>query len=118
VIDCFDRSILGWSFSLRCRAKDCSPAMAMAWGNDFPHGVDSDQEIAVRLRHDNGTQFTSHHRSTTSVVGPRHHTRVGPKTGCKTDSFPYYLSLMTLKINRDFNIARSMLCRSSVARQN
>ncbi len=61
VIDCFDRSILGWSFELRCRAKDCSPAMAMAWATAFPHGVDSDQEIAVTLRHDNGTQFTSHH---------------------------------------------------------
>jgi len=61
VIDCFDRSILGWSFELRCRAIDCSPAMTMAWATAFPHGQDSDEDINVTLRHDNGTQFTSHH---------------------------------------------------------
>ena len=33
----------------------------MAWATAFPHGADSDEEITVTLRHDNGTQFTSHH---------------------------------------------------------
>jgi putative transposase len=56
VIDCFDRSIIGWTFTLRCRAKDVSPAMEMAWASAFPHGPDGTK---VTLRHDNGTQFTS-----------------------------------------------------------
>lgn len=61
VIDCFDRTILGWTFTNRCRAKDVSPAMAMAWSTAFPHGADSDEPVTVTLRHDNGTQFTSNH---------------------------------------------------------
>lgn len=70
VIDCFDRSILGWSFTNRCRAKDFSPAMTMAWSTAYPHGQDSDEEIAVTLRHDNGTQFTSiHYRDTADDLG-------------------------------------------------
>jgi putative transposase len=60
VIDCFDRSILGWSFTLRCRAPDLSAAMVKAWENAYPHGPDHD-DVAVVLRHDNGTQFTSNH---------------------------------------------------------
>lgn len=66
VIDCFDRSIIGWSFTNRCRAKDFSPAMTMAWSNAFPHGVDSEEQITVTLRHDNGTQFTSEHYRTSA----------------------------------------------------
>jgi putative transposase len=60
VIDCFDRSILGWCFTRRCRALDVEAAMAMAWSTAFPYGIESiDGEIAVVLRHDNGTQFTA-----------------------------------------------------------
>lgn len=61
VIDCFDRSILAWSFSLRCRTRDLSPAMERAWATAFPHGPDDDNPVRVVLRHDNGTQFTSIH---------------------------------------------------------
>ena len=61
VIDCFDRSIIGWSFTNRYRAKDFSPGMTMAWGHAFPQGQDSEEEITVTLRHDNGTQFISEH---------------------------------------------------------
>jgi putative transposase len=69
VIDCFDRSIIGWSFTTRCRAKDFSPAMTMAWSTAFPHGADSAEAITVTLRHGNGTQFTStHYRETAEAL--------------------------------------------------
>lgn len=60
VIDCFDRVLLGWSFTLRCRAADVSPSLEMAWSTAFPYGRDEDQPT-VTCRHDNGTQFTSVH---------------------------------------------------------
>ena len=60
VIDCFDRVLLGWSFTLRCRAADVSPSLEMAWSTAFPYGRDED-EPKVTCRHDNGTQFTSTH---------------------------------------------------------
>jgi len=70
VIDCFDRSIIGWSFTNHCRARDFSPTMTMAWSYAFPYGKDSAQEITVTLRHDNGTQFTSeHYRDTAKDLG-------------------------------------------------
>jgi len=31
VVDYFCRSILGWSFTLRCRTCDFSPALEIAW---------------------------------------------------------------------------------------
>lgn len=58
VIDCFDRTILGWCFTRRCRAVDVTQALNMAWATTWPHGVDP-AEVAVVLRHDNGTQFTA-----------------------------------------------------------
>lgn len=58
VIDCFDRSILGWCFTRRCRAVDVIEALNMAWATTWPTGVDPD-EVTVTLRHDNGTQFTA-----------------------------------------------------------
>ena len=70
VIDCYDRSLLGWSFTLRCRARDVSPSLEMAWATAFPHGANSDDEIAVTVRHDNGTQFTSiHYRDVAADLG-------------------------------------------------
>ena len=62
VIDCYCRSILGWSFTRRCRTVDVIPAMETAWSTAFPGGgFDDDlcQGAPVVLRHDNGTQFTS-----------------------------------------------------------
>ena len=71
VIDCHDRVLLGWSFTLRCRAADVSPALEMAWSAAFPHGPAVDQE-AVTVRHDNGTQFTSsHYRDAAGALGLR-----------------------------------------------
>lgn len=61
VMDCFCRSILGWSFTLRCRARDFSPALEMAWSTAFPYGVDKEEIAELVARHDNGTQFTSRH---------------------------------------------------------
>lgn len=58
VIDCFDRSILGWTFTRRCRTPDVFQAVARAMANVWPHGVDKD-DVKVVLRHDNGSQFTS-----------------------------------------------------------
>jgi putative transposase len=70
VIDCFDRSILGWTFTARCRAKDLSPALGQAWATAWPHGPDPDQPVTVVLRHDNGTQFTStHYRDVAADLG-------------------------------------------------
>lgn len=60
VIDCYDRSLLGWTFTLRCRARDVSPALEQAFSTAFPYAHDDD-DPAVVVRHDNGTQFTSEH---------------------------------------------------------
>jgi putative transposase len=60
VIDCFDRVLLGWSFTLRCRAADVSPSLEMAWSTAFPYGQ-GEGDPKVTVRHDNGTQFTSVH---------------------------------------------------------
>ena len=56
VIDCYDRSILGWCFTRRCRAVDVIEAVNMAWATTWPHGIDPD-DVGVVLRHDNGTHF-------------------------------------------------------------
>jgi len=70
VIDCYDRSILGWTFTSRCRARDVSPALEHAWATAWPHGPDPDQPIAVVCRHDNGTQFTAtHYREVATGLG-------------------------------------------------
>jgi putative transposase len=61
VIDCFDRSILGWTFTQRCRAKDLAPALEQAWATAWPHGPQPGEKLVVVCRHDNGTQFTSNH---------------------------------------------------------
>jgi putative transposase len=58
VIDCFDRSVLGFVLTRRCRTKDVSPAVAKAFSATWPHGIDA-TEVGVTLRHDNGSQFTS-----------------------------------------------------------
>ena len=55
------RSILGWSFTLRYRARDFSPALEMAWSTAIPYGVDKEEIAELVTRHDNGTQFTSRH---------------------------------------------------------
>jgi putative transposase len=57
VLDCFDPSMLGWSMTPRCRARDFSPAMEMAWSTAWPYGPETPPTVV--LRHDNGTQFTS-----------------------------------------------------------
>ncbi len=58
VIDCYDRSILGWVFTRRCRTIDVIDAVAKAHACAWPHGIDAD-DVTVVLRHDNGSQFTS-----------------------------------------------------------
>lgn len=58
VQDTFCRSILGWTFTLRCRATDISPSLIDAYTAAWPYGIDVP---GVVVRHDNGTQFTSHH---------------------------------------------------------
>lgn len=58
VIDCYDRSVLGWVFTRRYRAIDVIGAVAKAHAFAWPHGIDND-EVAVVLRHDNGSQSTS-----------------------------------------------------------
>lgn len=58
VIDCFERCILGWCFTRRCRAVDVIEAVNAAWATAWPHGIDPD-DVTVTLRHDNGTQFTA-----------------------------------------------------------
>ncbi len=50
VLDCFDRSILGWSFTPRCRARDFSPAVEHAWSSAWPYGPSA--QIANRDRLD------------------------------------------------------------------
>ena len=68
MVDCFCRSILGWSFSLRCRARDFSPALEVAWSTAFPHGPQT--KLRVVVRRDNGTQFTSaHYREVAAQLG-------------------------------------------------
>jgi len=68
VIDCFDRSLLSWTFTPRCRARDVSPAMEQAFSFAFPYGFDGEGP-AVVVRHDNGTQFTSiHYRDVASTL--------------------------------------------------
>lgn len=63
VIDCWCRSILGWTFTERCRTLDVVPALEGAVATAFPglEHLDIDGELATRvvLRHDNGTQFTA-----------------------------------------------------------
>jgi putative transposase len=69
VIDRYDQVLLGWSFTLRCRAADLSPSLEMAWATAFPYGRDED-EPTVTVRHDNGTQFTSiHYRGVAKTLG-------------------------------------------------
>lgn len=69
VIDCYDRVLLGWSFTLRCRSADISPSLEMAWATAFPYGRDDDEE-KVTVRHDNGTQFTAtHYRAVAKTLG-------------------------------------------------
>lgn len=69
VIDCYDRSILGWCFTRRCRAPDVIEAVNMAWATTWPHGIDPD-DVGVVLRHDNGTQFTAdRYRSDARALG-------------------------------------------------
>ena len=58
VIDCYDRTILGWVFTRRCRTLDVIDAVAKAHAFAWPHGIDA-EEVSVVLRHDNGSQFTS-----------------------------------------------------------
>lgn len=58
VIDCYDRSILGWVFTRRCRTIDVIDAVAKAHACAWPYGIDPD-DVTVVLRHDNGSQFTS-----------------------------------------------------------
>jgi putative transposase len=64
VIDCYCRTILGWTFTRRCRTPDVIVALEAAVGAAFPgleHLDAIDGEVATRvvLRHDNGTQFTA-----------------------------------------------------------
>jgi len=61
VLDCFCRSILGWSFTRRCRTLDVVVALETAVGVAFPYVEHLDVESVPRvvLRHDNGTQFTA-----------------------------------------------------------
>jgi putative transposase len=58
VIDCYDRTILGWTFTRRCRTVDVIGAVVKAHACAWPHSIDVDR-ITVVLRHDNGSQFTS-----------------------------------------------------------
>lgn len=70
VLDCFDCSILGWSFTPRCRARDFSPAAEQAWSTAWPYGPSTAPSVV--LRHDNGTQFTSeHYREVAARLGIR-----------------------------------------------
>jgi putative transposase len=62
VLDCYCRSILGWTFTRRCRTLDVIVALETAVGVAFPYveHLDVDEAVTrVVLRHDNGTQFTA-----------------------------------------------------------
>jgi len=66
VLDCYCRSILGWTFTRRCRTLDVIVALEAAVGVAFPYvehldTLDDVDEAVTRvvLRHDNGTQFTA-----------------------------------------------------------
>jgi len=59
VVDTYCRSILGWTFTRRCRAQDVIGSLEQAWALAWPYGRPDDQPRVV-LRHDNGTQFTSY----------------------------------------------------------
>jgi transposase InsO family protein len=62
VLDCYDRSILGWTFTRRCRTIDVIVALEAAVAVAFPYveHLDIDEGATrVVLRHDNGTQFTA-----------------------------------------------------------
>jgi len=75
VIDCYDRVLLGWSFTLRCRSTDVSPSLEMAWATAFPYARDTSEnegDEKVTVRHDNGTQFTAaHYRGVATTLGVR-----------------------------------------------
>lgn len=67
VVDCFDRSLLSWTFTRRCRAREVSPALEQAFSAAFPFG---EEKVNVVVRHDNGTQFTSiHYRDVAHTLG-------------------------------------------------
>jgi len=69
VIDCYDRSILGWTFTRRCRALDVIGAVNAAWATAWPWGIDP-ADVTVVLRHDNGTQFTAkRYRDNAAALG-------------------------------------------------
>ena len=54
VIDCYSREIMGWTLSLRCRAKEWTAAVRMALETA---GIDSkDKAKGLTLRSDNGAQ--------------------------------------------------------------
>jgi len=55
VIDACDRVLLGWSFTLRCRATDVSSSLEMAWSTAFPYGRGED-ELPVTCRHGRACQ--------------------------------------------------------------
>jgi len=57
VVDCFCPSILGWSFTLRCRARDFSPALEIAWSTAWPFGPQPAQLADVFVRHDIQTEW-------------------------------------------------------------
>jgi len=66
VIDCYCRTILGWTFTRRCRTLDVLAALEAAVASAFPglehlDALNDVDEPATRvvLRHDNGTQFTA-----------------------------------------------------------
>lgn len=80
VIDCQDRSILGWCFPPRCRALNVEQAMTTAVHTAFSYAFsyaehlvdldDGEPVVRVVMRHDNGTQFTAHrYRDTARTLG-------------------------------------------------
>jgi transposase InsO family protein len=76
VIDCFHRSLLSWTFTPRCRARDVSPALEHAFS---PALLFTDEEIGVVVRHDNGTQFTSIHYRDVAHTFTNEERRAGPR---------------------------------------
>jgi hypothetical protein len=51
MVDCFDRSLLGWSFTPRCSRRDFSPAMEQAWSTAWLYGPEAPPSVV--MRHDN-----------------------------------------------------------------